>query len=339
MKTSGIHHRFNPNNERVKFNYRRHLSRVGQKDEKTVMANLQSIRGFEIFLDFEGFETFNDEIAHRFIEHILSMDKSLSFVTSSIRALKDFLTWLERQRGYRSKIDYNHIAYLALSRNQLRIARSKRYQKSYSFEDIVRTIRKMSHQVDRQMRDKALISLQALCTLRISELRTARLSSIIYEDGTYFIDVCPRVMKVKYAKSRQVFFLALPEDIQENVIRWRDRLISLGFKDDDPLFPAIDNRFNAENLLEDQMCPNGIKSETTIRNIFKKAFEHAGFEYIKPHSFRNTIARRAQKESPEYLNASRQNLGHSSIDTTLNSYGQLSVDDQRNTISKTKLGF
>lgn len=144
-------------------------------------------------------------------------------------------------------------------------------------------------------------------------------------------------MKVKFAKSRQVFFLALPEDIQENVIRWKERLTSLGFKDDDPFFPAIDNRFNAENLLEDQIRPNGIKSNTTIRNIFKQAFENAGFEYIKPHSFRNTVARRAQKESPEYLNASKQNLGHSSIDTTLNGYGQLSVDYQRKTISETKL--
>lgn len=339
MKPSGIRYRFNPCNERVKFNYRRHLSRVGQKDKKTVIADLRRIRDFEIFIDFAGFETFNNEIAHRFIEHFLSMNKSLSFVTSSVRALKDFLTWLERQRGYRSKIDYNHIAYLSLTRNQHRIARSKRYQKAYNFEDIVRTIRQMSHQTDRQMRDKALISLQALCTLRISELRTVKLSSIIYEDGTYFIDVCPRVMKVKFAKSRQVFFLALPEDIQENVIRWRERLTLLGFKNDDPLFPVIDNRFNAENLLEDQIRPNGIKSNTTIRNIFKRAFENAGFEYIKPHSFRNTIARRAQKESPEYLNASKQNLGHSSIDTTLNSYGQLSVYDQRKTISKTKLDF
>lgn len=146
-------------------------------------------------------------------------------------------------------------------------------------------------------------------------------------------------MKVKFAKTRQVVFITLPEDIQENVMRWKKHLTSLGYKKDDPLFPAIDNRFNAENLLEDQIHPNGIKSDTTIRNIFKKAFESAGLEYINPHSFRNTIARHAQKVSPEYLNAIRQNLGHSSIDTTLNSYGQLSVYDQRKTISKTKLDF
>ena len=76
-------------------------------------------------------------------------------------------------------------------------------------------------------------------------------------------------------------------------MRWKKRLKSLGYKKDDPFFPAIDNRFNAENLLEDKIRSNGIKSDTTIRNIFKKAFECAGLEYINPISFRNTIARHA----------------------------------------------
>jgi integrase len=339
MKTSGIRYRFNPQNERVKFNYRKHISRVGQKDERTVIAALRSIRDFEIFIDFESFGIFNDEIAHRFIDYLLLKDKSFSYVSNTLRALREFLTWLERQRGYRSKIDYNHIAYLALTKNQLRIAKSTNYQKAYSLDDIIRTVRLMLHQTDRQLRNKALISLHALCSLRVSELRTVKLSSIIEEDGVYFIYVCPKLMETKFAKTRHVIFLRLPKDIQENILRWKERLITLGYKNDDPLFPAIDNRFNAENLLEDQICPNGIRSNTTIRNIFKKAFEHAGLEYINPHSFRNTIARHAQKESPQYLNAIRQNLGHSSIDTTLNSYGQLSVYDQRNTIAKTKLDF
>jgi hypothetical protein len=75
MKTGSLHYRLNPSNERVKFNYRKHLSPVGQKDEKTVMAALKSIRYFETFIDFAGFKTFNDQVADKFIEHILSMDK------------------------------------------------------------------------------------------------------------------------------------------------------------------------------------------------------------------------------------------------------------------------
>ncbi len=52
-------------------------------------------------------------------------------------------------------------------------------------------------------------------------------------------------------------------------------------------------------------------------------------EYINPHNFRHTRARFASKQSPQYLNATRQALGQKNIDTTLTSYGELSVYEQR----------
>ena len=160
---------------------------------------------------------------------------------------------------------------------------------------------------------------------------------LIEEDGQYFIYVCPKNMSVKFGKTRHANFIPLPEDIIENVIRWRDYLHSLGFSDADPLFPKIDNLFARANLLEQTIKKEEIKSNTTIRDIFKKAFENAGFEYIRPHSFRRTLARYAETQSPAFLNAVRQNLGHKSIDTTLSSYGQQSVAEQRRNISSVQL--
>ena len=326
-------HRFNPANELIKYKYRQHLRRIGQRDEKTILAALKHIRDFEIFLDFSGFDKFNDHVADKYIQSMFSAKLSLSYITDNIRALKDFLNWLERQRGYRSKINYNHIDYLNISRNQRITAKATEYQKAYKYEQIIQTIRQMPDGTDKEKRDKALISLQALCTLRISELRTVRMKNLIEEGGQHFIYVCPKSMSVKFAKTRQAVFIPLPKDIQANVLDWRDYLCSLGFKDVDPLFPKIDNRFAQTNLLEQKIKKEAIQSNTTIRDIFKNAFEDAGFEYIKPHSFRKTVARFAQNQSPAFLNAVRQNLGHSSIDTTLNSYGQLSLADQRNIIS------
>jgi integrase/recombinase XerD len=144
-------------------------------------------------------------------------------------------------------------------------------------------------------------------------------------------------MKVKFAKTRMVSFLSLPSDIIKNVIDWRDRLKSKGFRDSDPLFPVVDNRFGQGNLLTATIRKDEIKSDTTMRDIFKTAFQKAGFDYIHPHSFRRTIARYAQTQSPEFINAIRQNLGHSSIDTTLNSYERLSMLDQRKIIMGVKL--
>ena len=296
---------------------------------------MKHIRDFERFIDFRGFEFFNADVADKYIQAMFSAELSLSYITDNIRALKDFLNWLERQRGYRSKIDYNHIDYLNISKNQRREAKAGLYQKSYSYDQIIKAIRNMPAENDREMRDKAMVSLQALCALRISELRTVKLQNLIEEDGSYFIHVSPKNMEVKFAKTRQVVFVPLPKDIIENVIHWRDKLLALGFKPNDPLFPAIKMSFNEQNLLENTLQTNSIKSDTTIRNIFKACFTNAGFEYLRPHSFRKTIARYAQKQSPEFLNAVRQNLGHSSIDTTLNSYGQLSNYDQRRVIAAT----
>ncbi|NCO03586.1 MAG: site-specific integrase [Alphaproteobacteria bacterium] len=330
-------HKYNPANERVKYKYRQHLRGIDHKDEKTIIASLKNIRDYELFMDFAGFEKFNSHIASKYVQSLLNSDVSSSYITDTLRALKDFLRWLERQRGYRSKINYNDIDFLNVSRNHRNAAKAKEYQKSYSFDQILKTVRKMPSKTDKERRDKAMVSLQAICTLRISELRTVKLKNLIEQDGRYFIYVCPKNMNVKFGKTRHVVFIPLPDDIITNVIDWRDYLRSIGFSESDPLFPKVDNRFGTKNLLEQKIKKEIIKSDTTIRNVFKKAFIEAGFEYIRPHSFRSTLARYAQTQSPAFLNAVRQNLGHESIDTTLSSYGHLSVDDQIEIISSVKL--
>lgn len=336
MTRTNFPERYNAINERIKYRYRMHIRRVGRKDEKTIIAILKHLRTFEIFIKFEGFETFCESVADKYIQSLFKDCLSLSFITGNLRALKDFLCWLERQRGFRSKINYNHIEYLNLSNNQRKEAKATNYKKAYNYNEIIDAIRQMPDSSIRERRDKALISLQAICTLRITELRTVKIQNIIEEDGTYFLDANAKSMKTKFAKSRIAAFISLPNDIQENVLSWWRYLKSIGFKDGETLFPVIDNRFNQNHLLEEKLKNDAIKSDTTIRNIFKRCFEDAGYEYINPHSFRTTLARFAQTQSPEFLNAVRQNLGHSSIDTTLNSYGQLSNYDQRRAISEMK---
>lgn len=58
-----------------------------------------------------------------------------------------------------------------------------------------------------QIRNKAMISLQGLGSLRISELRTVKIKNLIQEDGKWFIHVNPRDMEVKGAKTRNANFM------------------------------------------------------------------------------------------------------------------------------------
>lgn len=331
--------RYNASNERMKYKYRIHLKRVGRKDEKTMLEELKHLRGFEAYTDFADFSIFNAEYADKYINHLIREDFSLSYINDNLRALRAFLNWLRNQRGCRSKIDYNHIEYLGLSNNQRRTAKAAEYKKAYKYPDIIATIRNMPEGTVIERRNKALLSLQALCGLRVSELRTVKIKNILEEDGKYFVYVNPKDMQVKFAKLRQANFIPLPDDIRQNVLEWRDYLIQQGFKPVSPLFPQISMRFNQHNLLESKLTLNEVKSNTTIREVFNRAFEAAGLPYINPHSFRHTLARFAEKQSPEFLNAVRQSLGHKSIDTTLNSYGQLSNQEQTRRVNETRFEF
>jgi integrase/recombinase XerD len=156
MKKDGSKACFNAVNERIKYKYRIHLRRVKQRDEKTMIADLKHLREYELFTDFAGFEKYNGEIANKYIESLFQRDLSMSFVSDNIRALKEFLRWLERQRGYKSKIDYNQIDYLNISKNQKKEAKAMKYPKSYNYEQIIKTIRAMPDKSDKENRDRPL---------------------------------------------------------------------------------------------------------------------------------------------------------------------------------------
>ena len=190
-----------------------------------------------------------------------------------------------------------------------------------------------------ERRNKAIISANALCSLRISELRTIKIKNLIEEDEKCFIHINPKDINSKFAKTRYADCAALPQDIFDNLLNWKSELIAkFQFNNKDPLFPKIPSNFNQLNLLESVMTKEEIKSGSQMRDIFKNAFQKAGFEYINPHNFRRTRVKFAMKQNPLYLNATRQALGHKNIDTTLvGGYGDLSVDEQRTVISEIKI--
>lgn len=334
-----VKHKFNDDNERAKYKYRIHKKRVGRKDFKTIIADLKHIRDYEIFTSFKPFTAFNDTTADNYIDYMFKTGFSISYINDNSRSLREFLNWLERQRGYRTKINYNHIEYLQITNNQRKTAKATEYKKSYKYEQIIKAIRLMPKTTIIQQRNKAIVSLQALCGLRISELRTVRIKSLICEDGVWFIDVNPKYMEVKFAKQRQADFMPLPDDIFQNVNSWREYLVNQGFKPQDSFFPQVPNHFNQYNMLESKLSNAPIKSNTTLRDIFKKTFEAAGYEYIRPHSFRHTIARHAGKISQEFYKAVSQSMGHSSTEVTDRSYGGISLLEQRQRISKIREEF
>jgi len=338
MKRKENPEQFNASNERNKYKYRIHVKCAWKKDEKTIIAELKYLREYEIFSSFGGFENFDNMKANKYIDYLFDCGYSASYANDALRTLRVFLTWLAKQKGYRSKIEFNDIDYLNLSNNQKRASRAPEHKRSYTYDQIIQTIRKMPSDTMIQRRNKALISTNAACSLRVSELRTIKLKNLIQEDGKCFIHVNAKDIKSKFAKSRYADFVQLPQDIFDNILNWKKELVQkYGFGDKDLFFPKIPNNFNQLNLLESNITKEEIKSCCQIREIFRTAFETADLEYINPHNFRHTRAKFSEKQSPRYLNAISKSLGHKTVGVTLSSYSDLSVDEQREIIAEVKI--
>ena len=69
---------------------------------------------------------------------------------------------------------------------------------------------------------------------------------------------------------------------------------------------------------------------SSIREIFRRAFEAAGLPYFNPHSIRNTLVQLGQTrcKDPEQFKAWSQNLGHEGVLTTFLSYGSVAQSRQ-----------
>lgn len=318
--------KFNPRNERVKYNYMISYKREKEADAKTCKDVLKHLREYEELNDFSDFIIINDYTVDNYVKNLLDKDISLSYVEHNLNKVKEFFLWLREQERNFKKINYSTIRLLRLTRNQRRQARATEYQECYSLDEIYETIRNMPDKTYIDRRDKAMISLQSICGLRVSELKTIRMKNVkqCKETKRWLIHINPKDISVKFCKEREAYFQPSPDDIKENIIKWFNELKDLGFKGKDPLFPKITNEFNQMNLLKPKISKEMLKSNSSLASIFKRAFERAGFEYLRIHSFRHTLVRQAEKKTPEYLNAVRLSLGHSHINTTLQSYGEIS---------------
>ncbi|MCZ8333090.1 MAG: hypothetical protein O9328_02400, partial [Rhodobacteraceae bacterium] len=99
----------------------------------------------------------------------------------------------------------------------------------------------------------------------------------------------------------------------------------------DPLFPkpkiegaGIDG-FRCGGLSKDHY-----KWNDQLRKFIKATFVAAGLPPFTPHRFRNTLVAMSNRfiVTPEELKAVSMNLGHSSVRTTIDDYGQLSPQRQ-----------
>lgn len=328
---------YNPKNERIKRAYFELLKQADQMADATVDGVRKAILRFEEFTQFADFGTFNQQQAIEFKKAIskqlgVRTGKPLSAATvySTTQAIQEFLRWLSREAGYKSKIHPPDIRYLNLSRKDVAIATASRTKRVPTMEQINATLAAMPASSDIELRNRTLIAFTILTGIRDSAIASLPLKHVDVPNRLVIQD--PNEVRTKFSKRIDTYFFPVGEEIEKIVLNWvahlRERKL---FGNDDPLFPRT-RIISARNLSFEASGIEAVAwaSAGQIRSIFKAAFQAAGVPYFNPHSFRDTLAIMGEQtcQTPEQFKAWSQNLGHESPLTTFTSYGKVSLHRQ-----------
>ena len=335
--------RNNPKNDRAKREYLVHLKEARQRSAATVEQARHAIDRYEAYTGFKDFTTFNKDQALGFKRAFLATKarrsgKPISTATAhhALKAIREFLAWLHDRPGYRRRIDPADIAYLNLTTKDDRVAHVSAPKAYASVEQYRAALFAIPAETETARRDRAVMALLLLTGMRDAAVVSLKLKHISIERHYVFQD--PREVNTKFSKAIETYFFPVGDDVETIVKEWvsfltREKL----FGPDDPLFPKTlvepgeHRSFAARGLSREHWA-----GAAPVRAIFKAAFGRAELPYFKPHTVRDTLTQLAYKLqlSPEQLKAWSQNMGHSSVLTTLHGYGHVSGERQGEIISQ-----
>jgi integrase len=327
----------NPKNDRAKRDYLVYLKEARQRSPATVEQARHAIDRLEAYTGFKDFGTFNKDQALGFKRVLLAAKgqrsgKPISTATAHhvLQAIKEFLAWLHGRPGYRRRIDPVHIAYLNLTTKDERVARVTSPKSYASLEQYRAALFAMPSGTDTERRDRALMALLLLTGMRDAAIVSLKLRHISVERGYVFQD--PREVKTKFSKTIETFFFPVGDDVREIVAEWvRYLKTEKLFGPTDPLFPkTLVHLNNHRSFVVQGLTSEHWAGAAPVRAIFKAAFARLGLPYVKPHTVRDTLTQLAYQRNlnPEQLKAWSQNMGHSSVLTTLHGYGYVSIERQ-----------
>jgi len=328
---------YNPKNERIKREYFRYLGEAEGKSPTTLDGIRKSILRFEQYNRLKDFSTFNKDQAIAFKKHLAEVksersEKKLSpsTILSTLNHLKPFFRWLMQQPSYKTKIRAPDINYLNLTDKETRIAQTSKFKNFPTLEQIRKVIFSMPTETEIERRDRALIAFTTLTGMRDGATPSLRLKHVDLESK--LIKQEPDLVRTKFGKRIDTFFFPVGDEIQKVFVDWVKELREQKlYGMNDPVFPKTKKDLDQNHCFTYQgLEATCWTSASSIRDIFREAFQNAGLEYFNPHSFRNTLTDLGQRicKTPEEFKAWSQNLGHEDVMTTFSSYGNISAHRQ-----------
>lgn len=322
---------YNTKNEALKKRYEEYLELDEKLSKTTVYEKVKALRVYEEFTRFKDFATFNKEQGLEFKEHYRKEAVSHATLWRKLENIKEFFRWLSTEPQYRSKIKAKNLRVFNLSKKEENIAKSGFSKEVPTLEQVYKVINSMPTGGELELRNRAMIAFTIVTGTRVSAMMSLKLKHI--DEYNMLVKQAPDEVQTKFSKAIQTWFFPVDKDIQQIVVDWVKYLKeekSRGLNT--PLFPAVQSGFNHETKVFEKLSlsENHILSTTTVRDIFKDAFENAKITYFNPHSFRDTLVQYGERvcKTPEAFKSWSQNLGHSHMLTTFTSYGEVPAHRQ-----------
>jgi integrase/recombinase XerD len=183
-----------------------------------------------------------------------------------------------------------------------------------------------------ERRDRALFAFMVLTGARIDAVASLKIGRVDLIEGCVFQDGAEVRTKFSKTLTTTTWFLPVGQSYEDCLADWiRELTMEHLFGPSDPLFlkPKMlisqTDGFRMAGLSRDHY-----KTNDCLRRAIKQTFAAAGLPPFTPHRFRNTLVAMSNEyvTTAEELKAVSMNLGHSSVQMTVDVYGQISPQRQ-----------
>lgn len=217
--------KYNAKNERIKKEYFRYLAEAKGKSPATLDGIRKSLHRYEEYNSLKHFAPLHREQAIAFKKHLASQKAlrsgealSKSTVLHTLNHIKAFFEWLAYQPDNKRKIHLPDIAYFSLSDKETRIAKTPKYKRVPTLEQIRSVLAIMPTDSEIVLRNRAIIAFTILTGVRNSALISLKLRHVHLDE--YLVVQDPSEVKTKFSKRIDAYFLPVGDDIQQIVLEW-----------------------------------------------------------------------------------------------------------------------
>lgn len=333
----------NEDNERIKRAYLRYIRNAKGYSETSVNKVADALLRLETAVDFKSFATLTIEDAETFRDHLTNhvtgkTGKPIAPVSRvNIQVVvRAFIHWLADQSGFKSKITHSFAEYFGPLKKELRVAHSGRLKPAATPEQAAHAFKQMPTSTVFDRRDRALFAFMVLTGARIDAIASLKIGHVDLTEGCVFQDGAE--VRTKFSKTFTTWFLPVGQVYEDCLSDWiRELTVEHLFGPTDPLFPKPKMAISPTDGFQFvALSREHYKTNESLRKFIKQTFAAAGLPPFTPHRFRNTLVAMSNRyvTTAEELKAVSMNLGHSSVQMTVDGYGQISPQRQGEVIKQ-----